>query len=182
MKFLKKVVFLLLSLIALVLIVALFLNKETNVERSITIDLPKAEVFEYVRYLKNQDNYGVWQQMDPKMNKSYSGEDGTVGFISTWKSENENVGSGEQEITKIVEDSRIETKLRFKEPWESESDAYFDFKSTGNQTEVTWGFHGITPYPWNVMLLFMDMDEMLGKDLEGGLNNLKKVLESNSLE
>jgi hypothetical protein len=34
------------------------------------------------------------------------------------------------------------------------------------------------PYPMNTMLLFMNMDGMLGKDLEGGLTNLKAKLES----
>jgi hypothetical protein len=29
----------------------------------------------------------------------------------------------------------------------------------------------------NISFLFMDMDAMLGKDLEGGLNNLKALLE-----
>jgi hypothetical protein len=33
------------------------------------------------------------------------------------------------------------------------------------------------PYPMNLMLLFMDMDGMLGKDLQQGLDNLKGVLE-----
>jgi hypothetical protein len=33
------------------------------------------------------------------------------------------------------------------------------------------------PYPMNIMLVFMNMDEILGKDLETGLNNLKGVLE-----
>jgi hypothetical protein len=32
-------------------------------------------------------------------------------------------------------------------------------------------------YPMNIMLLFMNMDEMLGKDLETGLVNLKAVME-----
>jgi hypothetical protein len=32
-------------------------------------------------------------------------------------------------------------------------------------------------YPMNLMLVFMDMDAMLGKDLQTGLNNLKAVLE-----
>jgi hypothetical protein len=33
-------------------------------------------------------------------------------------------------------------------------------------------------YPMNLMLLFMDMEGMLGGDLEQGLTNLKGVLES----
>ncbi len=33
------------------------------------------------------------------------------------------------------------------------------------------------PYPSNFMLLFIDMDTELGKDLQDGLNNLKAILE-----
>jgi hypothetical protein len=33
------------------------------------------------------------------------------------------------------------------------------------------------PYPMNLMLLCMNMDKMIGKDLETGLTNLKGVLE-----
>jgi hypothetical protein len=33
------------------------------------------------------------------------------------------------------------------------------------------------PYPFNLMGLFMDMEETLGQDLEKGLKNLKRVLE-----
>jgi len=32
-------------------------------------------------------------------------------------------------------------------------------------------------YPMNIMLLFMDIPGMLGKDLETSLTNLKSVLE-----
>ena len=45
-------------------------------------------------------------------------------------------------------------------------------------TNVKWGFYGNMKYPMNLMLLIMDMDSMLGKDLEGGLTNLKTTLES----
>jgi hypothetical protein len=33
------------------------------------------------------------------------------------------------------------------------------------------------PYPGNLMTLFIDMEEALGKDLEKGLKNLKRLLE-----
>jgi hypothetical protein len=41
-----------------------------------------------------------------------------------------------------------------------------------NQTAVTWGITGKSPYPWNLMNLFMNMN----KDFDQGLNNLKNVL------
>ena len=46
-----------------------------------------------------------------------------------------------------------------------------------NETTVSWGFNGKMKYPMNLMLLFMDMEEMLGNDLQTGLENLKNVLE-----
>ncbi len=49
--------------------------------------------------------------------------------------------------------------------------------SSENATKVKWGFSGRMDYPMNLMLLFMNMEEMLGKDLDKGLQNLKAVLE-----
>ncbi|MEA5261053.1 hypothetical protein VB264_24895 [Arcicella aquatica] len=46
-----------------------------------------------------------------------------------------------------------------------------------NQTEVTWTFEGSMPYPMNLMMLFYDMEGLIGKDLADGLKNLKVILE-----
>ena len=68
------------------MIAAIFVKREYSVEREVVINKPKQEVFEYVKLLKNQDNYSKWAMMDPKMKKEYTGTDGTVGFISAWDS------------------------------------------------------------------------------------------------
>lgn len=176
---LKKILFIILVLIAIPLVVALFLPKDYSVEREIIINKPKQEVFEYVKYLKNQDNYSKWASMDPNMKKTYSGTDGTVGFVSAWESENDDVGSGEQEIIKIQEGERIDFELRFKEPFESTSPAFMITESvTENKTKVTWGFSGHMNYPMNIMMLFMDFEKMIGDDLESGLSNLKSEMEN----
>lgn len=178
MKFLKRVFVFVLALVGLFLLVALFVDGEYHVKREISINKPSAEVFDYVLYLKNQGEFSVWQQMDPNMKKIYTGTDGTVGFISAWESDNENVGKGEQEIIRIEPGKRIDYELRFIEPFEAKDQAYMEMKSTGEaSTNVTWGFDGKMNYPMNFFALFMDMDEMLGKDLQTGLDNLKVVLE-----
>ncbi|MFH1119485.1 MAG: SRPBCC family protein [Bacteroidota bacterium] len=179
MKIVKRILFVLVGIIALVLIVAAFLKKEYAVEREITIGKPKAEVFEYVKFLKNQENYSKWATMDPAMKKEFRGTDGEPGFVSAWDSDNKDVGKGEQEITKITEGERIDFELRFFEPFESTDLAYMTTRSINDSvTSVQWGFNGKMPYPMNLMLLFMDMEGMLGGDLEQGLTNLKNVLES----
>lgn len=109
--------------------------------------------------------------------KEYS-VDGTVGFIAAWDSDNKEVGKGEQEIINLVEGDRIDLKLRFKKPFEAEDDAYLiTQKISDNETNVIWGFKGKMNYPMNFMLLFMNMEKMLGDDLQTGLVDLKTILE-----
>lgn len=178
MKILKYIGIALVALIALVLIVAAIAPKDFSVQRSVTVNKPKSEVFPFVKMLKNQDSYSVWAQRDPNMKKEFRGEDGTVGFVSAWEG-NKEVGSGEQEIKGIVEGEKVDYELRFKEPFESTASSYMSTEDEGGSaTKVTWGMHGNTPYPFNFMHLFMNMDKMLGPDLQAGLDKMKTVVEA----
>lgn len=178
MKIIKTILYIVIGIIALLLIIGLFVKKDYAVVRQVEINKPITEVFDFVKYLKNQDQFSVWASADPNMMKEFRGTDGEVGFVSAWDSQIKNVGKGEQEITKIVPDERIDYELRFIKPFEAKDLAYMDFKSTGESTTlVKWGFTGHMAYPTNMMLLFMDFDAMLGKDLQKGLDNLKVVLE-----
>lgn len=178
-KALKIILIALAILIAVPLIAALFVKKEYTVERSVSINQPRQLVFDYVKYLRNQDSYSVWSKIDPNMKKEFRGTDGTVGFVSAWDSQVKKAGKGEQEIVKITDGERIDYVIRFIEPMTSTDNAYMALKpNSETNTNVTWGFFGKIKYPMNLMLVFMDMDDMLGKDLEGGLNNLKTELEN----
>ena len=66
MKIVKKILIGLAILIALVLVVALFVGKEYTAESEIIINKPKQEVFEYIKHIKNQNNYSKWNMMDPE--------------------------------------------------------------------------------------------------------------------
>lgn len=178
MKIVLIILFVIIGIIVLTLLTALFIKKEYSVEKEVVINKPKAEVFSYILQLKNQDNFSVWAKIDPAMKKEYKGNDGTVGFVSAWDSENKNAGKGEQEITKISDGNRIDYELRFIKPFKSISEAYMTTEIVSDsQTKVKWGFTGKMNYPMNLMLLFMDMNKMIGKDFENGLKNLKTILE-----
>ncbi|MCC7430829.1 SRPBCC family protein [bacterium] len=178
MKMLKKILFTVCVIITLPLVVALFIAKDYAVEREITIDKPKNEVFDYLKFLKNQDNFSVWATKDPKMKKTFTGTDGTVGFVSAWESSDPELGKGEQEIKKITEGERIDFELRFFEPFESTEPAYLVTETVSeNQTKVKWGFSGKMDYPMNLMLLFIDFEKEIGNDFQEGLDKLKTLLE-----
>ncbi|GAB3523847.1 SRPBCC family protein [Emticicia fontis] len=178
MKILKTILFVILGIVAVCLIAALFIKKDYAVEKEVVINKPKAEVFDYIKMLKNQNNYSVWAKIDPNMKKEFKGTDGTVGFVSAWDSEDSNVGKGEQEIKNIVEGERVDYNLHFMKPFDSSSDAYMATESVDStHTKVKWGFVGKMAYPTNLMLAFMDMNEAVGKDFATGLSNLKGLLE-----
>ncbi|MCX2720208.1 SRPBCC family protein [Lentiprolixibacter aurantiacus] len=169
--------YILLGLVVAIIFLATIAPKTYDVYRSIEISKPKAEVFEYLKYLDKQREWSPWEKRDPNMEHRFTGTDGTVGAISYWNG-NKEVGEGEQEITKIEEGKRIETELRFIKPWKSQSDCYLEVNEvTKDNTKVTWGFNGQNKFPMSLMMLFMSMDKMIGKDFEEGLANLKTRLE-----
>ena len=173
MKTLKKILIVLLIIIAIPLIVALFVPKQFANEGQVVINKPIHEVFEYIKYVKNQDNFGIWQLSDPNMTTTEEGEDGTVGFKYSWDSEK--LGKGAQVITNIVEGERIESDMYFYDFDDTPSQAYFVLEEQSpNQTLVKWGISGETPYPWNLMSLLHNMDN----DFSEGLAKLKEILES----
>ncbi len=177
MKILKGIGLFIVAIIALVLIIALFVKKDYKVEREVTINKPKQQVFDYIKMLKNQNNYSKWAMMDPNMKKEYRGTDGTVGFVSAWEG-NKEVGKGEQEIKGITEGQRMDFEIRFEKPFKSVANGYMTNEALGEtQTKVKWAFAGNMPYPMNAMQLFMNMDKSIGGDLQTGLDNLKALLE-----
>ncbi|MDE3250702.1 MAG: polyketide cyclase, partial [Bacteroidota bacterium] len=50
------------AVLVLVLIVAAFLRKDYAVTKEVVINRPVKEVFEYIRFVKNQDEYSVWNK------------------------------------------------------------------------------------------------------------------------
>lgn len=169
--------YILLALVAVILVLAIIAPKTYDVNRSVVINKPRSEVFENLKYLKKQDSWSPWAQKDPNMQKKFTGTDGEVGAISYWNG-NKEVGEGEQELTKIVPNERIESELRFFKPWKSSSDCYMTMEDAKNGTKVTWGFSGKNKFPMSIMMLFMSMDKMVGKDFETGLASLKSQMES----
>ncbi len=171
MRTIKIIVIVLAVLLAIPLVAALFVPNDFRAHGTVTIDKPRHEVFDYVKYVGNQQEFGVWFKMDPQIKVIPAGADGTEGFVLRWESEV--VGNGSQTITRIVEYDSILSKLDF--GFGEPPQGYFALSEVDpGKTEVTWGIAGTSPYPWNLAGVFMDMN----KDFETGLRNLKEVLES----
>lgn len=180
MKALKIILYVLLALVVIGGVLTFVAPTTCTVERAVVINAPKEVVFKNIKYFSNSEKWSPWKDYDPNMKVTLEGTDGEVGAISRWEG-NKDVGKGSQEITRIEDMKRVEEKLRFIEPFESEADVYLqmDDDSSG-AVKVTWSFTSESPRPFNIFGLFVDMDKMMGDDFEKGLNRLKTLSEEDA--
>ncbi len=175
MKVLKVIGIVLLVVVALVVVLGLVAPKDYSVERSIQINAPKALVFNHTKYWKNWAGWSPWAEMDSTMTTSVVGTDGQVG--STYKWTGKEVGDGEMTATSLKANEEIAYHLHFIKPFDSHSDGYLRVADAEGGSKASWAMFGESPFPWNIMSLFMSMDKMVGKDFERGLALLKGVSE-----
>lgn len=159
------------------LILGLFISKELKYEKTIVINAPIDSVWENVNSLAALDRWSPWNELDRDMKKEYSGTDGTVGASVSWDSDVKDVGKGTQTITNIEKPALFETNLVLYMPRENEAKGYIKLAEEGSSTNVTWGFVGEMPYPFNVMKLIWDMDKMMETEWNNGLSKLKELCE-----
>ena len=163
------------GIIALLLIIALFMKREHYVKREIIINAPRQKVFDYIKLLKNQDEFNKHAMAAPDRKREFKGTDGTVGYIYAW-SGNKNAGEGEKEIKNIIEGKRIETEIRFVKPMTTSATIIMETESlSDNQTKVTWSNAGTLKYPINIMIPMMEKHVV--KDMDSSLSTLKNILE-----
>lgn len=168
------------ALILLVVVLNIIAPKSYHVYRAIEINQPTSKVWEHIKYLRKQQEWSPWAEKDPEMEHKIIGTDGEIGAISYWNG-NKEVGEGKQEITRIFEGKRMEQDLRFLKPFKSQSDCYIELEEIdSSRSRVIWGFKGTNKFPMTIMMLFMSMDKMVGKDFEQGLENLRHNLEQSS--
>jgi hypothetical protein len=111
------------------------------------------------------------------MQRTFSGAESGAGAVYAWDG-NKNVGSGRMEILDAATPSKIVIKLDFFKPFEGHNTAEFTMLPQGDTTSVTWVMHGPARFISKVMQVFMNLDQMIGRDFEAGLANLKRLTES----
>jgi hypothetical protein len=163
------------GIVVLLLIIALFMKKEHYVKREIIINAPLQKVFDFLKLLRNQDQFNKWARTDPDRKWEFKGTDGTVGFIISW-SGNKKAGEGAKEIMNIVEGKKIETEIRFIKPMRMSAAVIMETESLSeNQTKVSMSNSGTIKYPLNIFIPMAEKN--FPKDMEESLNTLKNILE-----
>jgi hypothetical protein len=179
MNILFIILLVILTLVAIFLLIALFPKKDFRIEREIIVNKHSQDVFNYIKYLGNHHHFSKWTTKDPTKSREARGIDGTPGFVLTWDNYKERAGIGELEIKKIIEGERIDLEHRYLKPIKGMGNSFLSIeKVKGNQTRIKWVYNGISNYPINLITALLDMEKLVGGDLEIGLGKLKSKIEN----
>jgi hypothetical protein len=146
-----------------------------RVQRSIAIKSPPDKVMALVGDLRGWTAWSPYEKKDAGMKRTYSGAAAGKGAVYEWDG-NKDVGHGRMEILEAGQ-SKVLIKLDFITPFEAHNTAEFIAILQGDSTNVTWAMYGPSPYMAKVMHTVIDMDKMIGRDFEAGLQSLKAVAE-----
>jgi uncharacterized protein YndB with AHSA1/START domain len=162
--------------IAAVLVLAMTKSSTLRVQRSISIQAPPERIFPLISDFHQWLHWSPYERKDPAMKRTYEGAANGKGAVYAWNGD-KNVGSGRMEILEASAPQRIVIKLDFFTPFEGHNTAEFTMLPQGDGTHVTWLMHGPARFMTRLIQVFMNLDNMIGKDFEAGLANLKTITE-----
>ena len=166
--------------IAVVLILAATKPATLRVQRATTVNASPDRIFPLISDFHQWGSWSPYEHKDPAMKRTFSGAADGKGAVYAWEG-NRNVGSGRMEILDAPAPSKVVIKLDFLAPFEGHNTAEFTMLPQGDasspSTDVSWLMHGPAPLMSRVMQVFINMDNMIGKDFETGLANLKRLAE-----
>jgi hypothetical protein len=152
------------------------MKKEHYVKREIVINAPAQKAFDFLKLLKNQEQFNKWATAG-KANRQeeFKGTDGTVGFVYAWSGD-KSAGQGEKEIMSLEEGKKIETEIRFVKPFRTTANVIMETETlSDNQTKVSMSNAGTLNYPMNIMIPMVEKN--FPKDMDESLRKLKSILE-----
>jgi uncharacterized protein YndB with AHSA1/START domain len=174
MKWLKRILLTLVSLVALLVIVGMMLPSGFKVQRSITVAAPAEKIYPLLADPREWKRWAIWNQRDPAMQIQYSGAAQGTGAKWSWQSKTE--GNGAMEFTAAVPYKHVDYALSFPDVGMS-SRGILLLAPDASGTRVTWTNEGdMGSSPINRYFGLM-MDSMVGPDFDAGLRNLKALAE-----
>jgi uncharacterized protein YndB with AHSA1/START domain len=150
-----------------------------EVSRSITIQAPAEKIFPLIDDFHHWPGWAPQDKEDPTMKRIYSGAESGAGAISDWQGTG-NAGKGRMTITESAAPNKVLARVDFVRPFVAHNVNEFVLEPSqpGTSTKVTWTMRGRNMFFMKVMDVFVNMDRMLGKHFEAGLQSLKIVSES----
>lgn len=154
--------------------------KEFRLERSITTQAGADEVYSILSDFARFPDWSPWQKLDPKMTTELTGEQGTVGAAYSWEG-NKKVGAGRMTVTEIDPGRSLTIKLEFLRPFATTNTTVWRVDEEAGQRRISWIMQGCNDSLFQrAFAMVANMDKLVGKDFEAGLEALKGIAEKAS--
>jgi hypothetical protein len=150
-----------------------------HVERKLEVAAPTDLVFGIVNDLHQFAGVLVLfgsplDKLDSSMQKTFDGPAG-VGQSYAWSGKK--AGTAKMTIDVSIPGQTVGMKLEFVAPMKSTAACALTLAGTSSGSSVTWSMRGNHNFIGRAFGVFMNMDNMLGADIEKGLAQLKTVAE-----
>ncbi|MFT4298174.1 MAG: SRPBCC family protein [Aeromicrobium sp.] len=140
------------------------------VSRELTIAAPPERIAPLLADLRAWRQWSPWEEIDPDLQRTYSGAESGVGAEYHWKG-NKKAGEGHMTVTGVDETS-VEVRVDFLKPFTSTNQTRFDLTPTDGGTHVVWAMTGPRPLFMRLLSILMNPEKFIGPDLEKGLRQL----------
>ena len=168
------------ALLAIAAVGALLLHAATRpdsfrVARSTVVNAPPEKLHALINDLHQFNTWNPYERKDPQLRGEYRGPAAGPGAMYHFQG-NKDVGRGSLQIL----DSgprKVTMQLHLIEPFEGRNTVEFTLAPAAAGTQVTWAMNGASPFVARLVGIFVDMDRMIGRDFEAGLDALKQRAE-----
>lgn len=160
-----------------VVIAASLRSKEVHYRRTIITSAGADTVFAIFSDLGRWREWSPYDERDPEMKTTLSTPSTGIDAKYTWDG-NKEVGAGRMTITAVDPGRSLDMRLEFDRPFKCDNHVEWRVDEENDQRRITWSMDGKdAPLMPRIVGLFIDMDKMVGKDWEAGLETLKGIAE-----
>ncbi len=178
MRIIKRILVFVVVLIALLLILAAFVDGHLKIDRTADVRAPRDTVWQHVNSIAALNTWNPFLKKDPNVKISYEGTQGAPGSKMCFASEMKGLGSGCETLLAVNAPVSVDGIVEFEKPNKRVVHFSVTLDSIASGTRVSWRSSAELPYPFRLIKLFANFDKTIGTDLEHGLQTLKSESEA----
>lgn len=147
-----------------------------EIERATTIKATPDRVFLLLNDFREWNRWSPWMDLDPDAKGSISNPSHGKGAKLTWDG-NAEVGKGTMTIVDAQPGKLVALEQVFERPMQGTADIRFIIEENSQDTKLRWTMKAPQNFFCKAMCMFMNMDAMLGAQMEKGLASIKELAE-----
>lgn len=175
MKIVKRILIVIVVLIAGILVIAATRPNTFTVERSLKMNAAPEKIFPCLTSWKKGLEWSAWEKTDKDVKRTFTGPDSGMGAV--YEFEGKKAGHGKLSFKSIVPNEQAKIDLTFYKPMQGSNEVTYSLKKEGNETVMTYHMTGPMPLIARVIWLFVNMDKYMGDKFNESMQSLKAIVE-----